>query len=431
MEVAFCPYCGERHEIGAARVGELVAYREGVDRHLAAADEELKHVAGWAATEESISWSSVWPLLLVFMGLPMLFGVGMTVASAQGWLDDMDMGRLSVGFTVVVNLLAVGAVVVSFVRRARTRGDKARLGGSRVACPGCGAVNHIAAGQELTTCSHCGGALVPGQTLIAQNLDAARQARRRAEIERLAAERRGTVKLMSYSRSSRLVPLVSLGPMMLGLVVATVVGTKQMLQGTLQPRDAPAVYLGWGLTTVLIGAVVVWVMLRRTRQATYDAAVEDLKPQLGPAAQSFDDIAHLAAWLDTYWPTDYKTVHLNGGTYFHGIAGHVHGYPVLIDLNPTPTDKYRRQRLHLFVATTEGPAVDDASRHRANLLERAMEAEGFDVRSSEAGLLAIASKKVIRDVHRTPGSLHAVLPELARLTQIAAARGLSPAPPIA
>lgn len=426
--IVHCPYCGERHQVEAEQVHELDAYSEGVDRQIAKADEQLKYVASWAATEQSIGWKATWLPIALFMTLPMLFMGGVSFALERGWLDSTQMGGVSVMMTVGINLMIFGWVGWSYIKRSRVRGAKTALGHSQVACPGCGAANPLRAGETLTTCTHCGGALVPGRTIIEFNLDAARNAARRASIERFRAERRGMMKLMNYSKSARFIPLISIAPIALGLAGGTVWLTWEMVDGT-RPFQ-PLIFLGWGAMALCVLIVVIWRSIRRSRRETLDAAFFDLSVQLGAAAQRFDDIRGQVAWLDRYWPAEYKTNFIHGGPYMRGLSGHVHGYPVMIDLDPTDSDQWRKRRLHLFVAAVPGPAVDDASRHRANVLEKSAESEGFDVRTNDAGIWAKAERKVVAQMFDTPAALHAMLPELVRLTQIAAARGLVPAPPI-
>lgn len=423
-----CPYCGEPHDIDPQLRAELAAYRDGVDNHVAAADEELQHVAAWAATEQSISGRAMWLPFAIFFGVPLFASLAFIVIDKAGLATAELMPMLNVGMVVLVNAVALGWVGWSFVKRARMRGEKTQLRGGTVACPGCGAANPIAAGQTLTQCGHCGGALVPGKTLIGANLDAARQAERTARVERHRAERRGTLKLMKYSQSARWIPLISGAPVVIGLLGGLGYATTQMLRGQL-PWD-PVIMLGWAVVATMLGVAGVWRLVRVRRQDALDRATADLLTQLGPHARELDGLEPAVAWLDTYWPDTYETRHLHAGPYFRALSGHVHGYPVLIDFNPTATDKYRKPRLHLLVASTPQVEVDDASRARANTLERAAEHEGFDVRSNDAGVWAMASRKIIKQLFKEPDATHALIAELNRLTHIAAARGRVPSPPI-
>ncbi len=423
-----CPYCGESQQLDAQAVAGLDAYREGVDRHLAAADQELDHVATWKATENSVGWKAMRFPLLIFMGLPVAMSLAMAVLNTREPLDSDTMAKLSVGLTVGVNVLAIGWVIAAFVKRSRTRGRGAERATHKVACPGCGAANPIAGGQRLTTCTHCGGALVPGQTLMSMGLDAARAAERAARIERHRAERRGMLKLMNYSRSARWVPLIGFAPMLLGLVIGTGVATAQLMRGEMD--DAPVVIVMWGLLTVLVVVFVIWRAIRKNRHERLDASFEDLAMQLGPHSQSDTRVQLSIAWLDRYWPAAYETKHIYDGPFTRVATGEVHGYPVLIDLNLTQVDKWRGPRLHLMVASVpslRGAPTDPA---RARALEHAVEHEGFVVKVGEAGVFARAPVKLVKDIFDTPDAAHAILPELVRLTQMAAALGHVPAPPI-
>jgi hypothetical protein len=429
-EELHCPYCGAATRLSAQGLSSLDRYEEAVTGHLARADEELHHVAAWSHAETSYSWKSArWPLA-IFLGLPTLLSLAMAGLAQGGQLAPENMGRFSIGMTVALNVAALAWVARSFIARSRVRGQRAQAGASRIACPGCGAPGQLAAGQKSSNCGHCGGSLIPGRTLIASGLDAARAAQRRATIARHRAERSGMLKLMNYSKSAQWIPMVTMGPMGLGLVAALFWASAQMAEGKM--RYNPGIYIGWGLFAAFVAVLAIWFWLRRSRREEIDLAVDSLAIQLSGDSSPTPEL--LVAWLNSFWPAAYKTSYINGGPYYRCIQGQVHAFPVLIDFNPTATDTYRGARLHLFVAAEFGEAaasVSDANRHRANILERAIEHEGFDLRRVEAGLLIMAQPETVRALRDTPAALAAIVPELARATELLAGLGASPAQRIA
>ena len=402
-------------------LGELEAYREEVDRKLGKADEELQYVDAWQRTEASVSWSALATPIAITVGVPLLFGGLMFFLSSTGQRDPQLYARMSVGLTMAVPLLLLVWSLWRFVA-GRSRRQASMVGATKVACPGCGAPAKMKGGERLRNCTHCGCALIPSEALIEAVVNDAETQRRQAELQRLAAERRGMLKLMNYSSKSRMLPFVMMSPYPLFMVGGLAWASVQMARGEMAYQ--PAIFLGWGLLAISAGIFVLWMHLRGRRREALAQALEALAVQLqGRREASLDDAVE---WLNRHWPAPYDTRHIHAGAYYGCVTGQVHGYPVMVDLSLTRSDRYRDPRIHLFVAASSSMGPSDDDRRRANILEGAIEREGFDLRRSDAGVLVMAKASLVERTRDTPSSVMALVPELNRMTHLLAALRRAP-----
>lgn len=416
-----CPYCGEPRVISVETIRELEAYSEEVDHKLGKADEELGYVDAWQRTEESVSWSGIGVPIAIVVGVPGLAAVMMYLLSTGGRREPQFYARMSIGMTTAVPLLLLGWSLWRFFAHRSKRGASS-VGPTKVACPGCGAPAQMQGGERLHNCTHCGCALIPSEALIEAVVSDAEAQRRAAQLQRFAAERTGMLKLMNYSSKSRILPFVMMSPYPIFMVGGLVWASLQMARE--QMSYNPLIFVGWGVLAVSAGIFALWLHLRGRRREALDRALEALATQLQGRREAGLD--HAVAWLNTHWPAAYETHHIHAGPEYGCVTGHVHGYPVMVDLSLVRTDQYRKPRLHLFVAAAPGHGATDDDRRRANLLEKSVEREGFDLRRSEAGAVAMASQALVKQIRDTPTSILALVPELNRMTHLLAALRRAP-----
>jgi hypothetical protein len=230
------------------------------------------------------------------------------------------------------------------------------------------------------------------------------------------------LKLMNYSRKSVMLPIIMSAPYPFALVGGLFWASLQMVRGDMEYH--PAIFLGWGLLAASAGLFALWWKLRARRREALEEALESLAAQLGGRIEEGLDGA--VAWLNHHWPAPYDVQKIHAGSYYGCVTGQVHGYPAMVEVSLTRTDQYRKPRIHLFVAAALSSGASDDDRRRANLLEDAIEHEGFDLRRSDAGALAMASQALVKSVRDTPGALIALVPELNRMTHLMAALRRAP-----
>lgn len=417
--VVTCPYCGHRQTL--ARHRELREYEQAVRRRVAAADEQAMVAASteaWLASRASNPVRNLTVAYGLMLGLPLVLGLALYAVHAAGVLSfDGPAPAFAIGGAGYLGLIVY--FVWYFTGRARRQQRATRLEQARVACPTCGAPGLLTPGASVDSCHYCDAALVPTRTMMSRGVDAAREAVRRAALDRRRAQRAAMVKATSLGPYAVIMPVVMIGSL-LAMIGATAVGySVQMLRGA-EPFH-PAIFILWAMTIAIVGGVATFLSRRRQRRARLRSALGDAVRQLGGA--EMPAVGQRAVWLDRYWAGDYDQQHLIQ-TYLAGAAAvEVGGYAALIDVDlnasrPPP-------RVDLLLAAWV-PEVSDGRKPSKRIRDKALKALGFYVRKTEAGLVARANDELLAAARRDPDVVHVAVPALTRLAQLAAERGFEP-----
>jgi uncharacterized Zn finger protein (UPF0148 family) len=425
-----CPHCGHRQAIGTQTQHELKSYAAEVQAKMAAANRELSQADAWRQWSDS----GRTPRKSLQLGYGLMLGVPILIALVGVFLHRIGLFDIhGPGLSFIILGASYGGVLVYIVwyyaGRKRRAARKADAGASKVACPNCGAPNTMRPGQVLETCTHCGAALAPTHTIMAQGLSAAHQARRRALLERYRAERRGMAQVLSYNVANY-VPFLVMGSLLPTIGFGALAFTWQMFVTGEEPFH-PAIFVLWAMLAAVVGVPIAFFAYRVAQRRSIHEAMSDLARQFrGVVSRRRDD---LVRWLNQYWAAEYETTWLYDGVYFHAAALEVVGFDTLVDFEPHGY-RYRGSgypaRLHLVLAAFV-PGVTDGgggprSDARTQQLQGWLATSGFELTVCEGGLLAQANPQLVKRVRKDPSSLHELAPILHAMAEIAARIGAAP-----
>lgn len=417
----WCPYCGVRQELAQPAHDEARRYREDVFGAMRAADADRKQAERLAQWSDKSSPAQFLMLVLILVPITLAWVAGPAGISAE---------------TVMAVAIAAGAAllvvaVVAFVQHQRARGGppsalqaqpSAATRAKKVACPHCGAPNQLLVGQAVHTCAFCRGALMPSRTAMVQALDALRLERRTAALVRHRAERLRTAKDRRAESPKLLLWIpVGLAPLLL-LPIAVIA-----------KLDGASRIFGGAVIVVCIAACALgWARLRaRRRLQVFHEALSDLAAQFhGCASTQLDD---LVRWLDDHWAGTYELRRLWAGPRFGTVTVDAWGFAALVVMNPAKggplSDHHPRYADILLAAWVPGvseghpaPPLDPRATGTLEWLRRS----GFDVRRTEAGLIASAHPAVIDHLEREPGRVHHLATIIGHLVRLAHEIGAQP-----
>jgi hypothetical protein len=184
---------------------------------------------------------------------------------------------------------------------------------------------------------------------------------------------------------------------------------------------SPAIFLMWAMTLAVVAGIAGIVLWQRSRKARLRRGLEVLCALF--RGTILGGLQGSVRWLDAHWAGPYDVHDLTKGTYGDSAALEVQGYHVLVDVDPVPAAKQIRPRALALVAC-ELPGSGDAMETtlqltgEARILLEKIKRMGFDVETSEGGLLARADalmvKRIVHDDRALAGWAD-VMPLLARL----------------
>lgn len=406
-------------------VANLQRYAQAVGGELERANQAYQRAASfqrWAEdSDRAIPRLKV--VVPVTSGFTLLVALGMPLAMEFG------VSREVVGEVAAPLLMLPGcflfACILWLYAGSGPAARRARAGHVTVACPNCGARGELIAGQPAQLCGYCGTALVASAPSMAQGIDAAELAYRRARLEEFRQERLGIAGLARYDMSPYIGYFV-FGPLLLMCGGSSIAFTIEILTG--RAEYEPAFAGLWGMFLVVLVAALGMSAYSRSRRAAYRRARSDLGAQF--PLKPIDDVQGLVSWLNQHWPAPYPTTNLSSDPlHFVAASLEVYGYPALLNARLTSAN-HREPRLHLLLATSRPRSAtlsSDAARAVDAALARCREL-GFTVSSSDAGLLAVASPETARAVRKNPSALHVVAVAFTDLAKAAYAAGALPAP---
>ena len=424
-----CTYCGHAQRVDPALLEELRSYSEKVQDRVAEADRERGHAAAWQKTTDQISGKSrIWTYVLAFglmAGLPMICVIGGIFLLRSGTLPQEKQHYINIAAMVasLSGMLVYFAWYFAFGRKKK----RTHVAGATVTCPSCGAPSSLEAGQTLETCLHCGAAIMPSEGARRQVLDQAREEARRARLERYRAERQGMAAIHGRSMTGTTLIYFIGGSFLLPLGGGTLFFTFGMLSGS--EEYSPAILILWAMTLGLVGGMAGLILRQRARRGRLRRGLEHLCAVF--RGRILGGLQGTVAWLDRHWAGPYDVHDLTRGSHNDSAALDVEGYPVLVDLDPVPAAKQVRPRA-LILVSCDLPGSGDAMEttlqltHEArNLLEHLKRA-GFNVETSEGGLLARADglmvKRIVKDERAVPDWAD-VIPLLVRLARSMSTEG--------
>jgi len=418
-----CTYCGHVQRLDPALLEEMRSYADGVQGRVAEADRERAHAAAWNRSTDQMSGKrGIWIYVMAFGlmgGLPMLcVFVGLFLLT-RGILPQDKQHYINVAAMIASG---VGMLTYFVWYFAKGRGKKQTLvAGASLTCPDCGAPNVLEAGQTLETCRHCGAAILPSQDAQQQVLDRARAEARQARLERYSAERRGMAAIYSRSMTGATLVYFIGGSFLLPLGGGTLFFTIGMITGS--EEYSPAILIMWAMTLALVAGIAGIVLWQRSRKARLRQGLEVLCALF--RGSILGGLQGSVQWMDEHWAGPYDVHDLTRGSYGDSAGLVVQGYPVLVDVDPVPPAKQIRPRALALVAC-ELPGSGDAMETtlqltgQARILLERIKRMGFDVETSEGGLLARADALMVRRIVSDDRALAGwgdMLPLLVRLAE--------------
>ena len=422
-----CPFCNAPQRVPSSILDELARYRAGLDAErgrIAEADRARSTWERWSGGRGGRSPRAglYFMLAVIFVVVPLL-GLGIQALLTSGVMtarDTVYFGPGILGFVVVCYL---GYVVWFYGGKRRHQRTPSALA-EEIACPSCGASHALSAGQVGERCRHCNAPMFPSPTMIAHALDAARDAARRASMERYRAERNAIRALRAMSAPS-LVIWISLGMMGIPLLIGTAALTITKLTDDRPLQADGALSLGsmWALSIALVAVVMLVVRHRRRTAARFQTALEGLARELG--GRTLDGVDGTVQWLNAFWCAPYEATQLMVGRCYGAATATSRGFPVLVEVDPIPiasSTYVARVSIHLAAEFSspyapQGPLCDELAR------------AGFVVERNGAGLVARASDLCVRSLRKTPESITGLVRVVTSLTALAEAMRGSPARP--
>jgi hypothetical protein len=432
---ALCPYCGTQLDLP----GEL---RARLRLYQGALEDAGQKVEAERDAAERVRRARIFvtPLGLLFAGAllagPPLLGIGVLFALLGA--DLLTPGRFDTLSAVVGaagSLLGVGLLLAWFLVRRRRERPGLAPSSSAVACPSCGGLGTLAAGQLTGTCRYCGAALLPSCALMQRAVADAEAQVYRARLERYREEHRTAARTadmagreLSLVRDLRRVVYAS--PLLAAGFTWYVADR--------EPNLWPLVAAAWS-AVLAAGCVALLVLLvRRDRVRRVEAALVGLARQFHGASLPPGRPGQLG-WLDALWAGPWPADDLTTGRRHRSVALRVGGFNVLLELQPEAPLQFpltvHKPRLLLVLAgelPEEGgagggrlPPSPEVERCRQWLL-----AAGFTLEVRSCGLVARAAKAQVKLVRRRPELLLGLAPVLVRLGQLAAAAQARPLEPI-
>jgi len=337
MPFVHCPYCGRQQAVPAELLRELAAFQRQFSGQKVEADEAVRTANAWR--DFSHQAGPIGPGLAIAFSLLML----LPVAAARFADQVLDLvvpvpAVYAVYVPLLAALYALGRLRLASRKkpgaaRQRVRQEQAELGVQRVACPLCGAPNDYDPRRGAAAdCAYCRSALFPTRDVLAQALDAARLAKRRALLDTYRLARAATAKLAIELRAPHVGTFGEWKPALVAsLVVAGVLGgmSKELLEGKLP--DLPALYALWLLLP--LGWLVFGLSLARkhARRRRLEAALSNVAQQGRGSSDS--DVSAYVAWLDEHWAGPYDVPYDSLGTWFYSVRVRAGRYAGLAELN--------------------------------------------------------------------------------------------------
>ncbi len=434
-----CAYCGAPLRLEGPAVQAARQYRDDFFGEMRRADHEHAQASRWETWHgqgaRPLAWIGLVALVAAAPVLQIVAGMVAHVAPLPPEVAELLQG-LSATCGAVVMFGAAGAYLFWLNRRSRVgpaRVATAPGAPSRVACPHCGAPSELGLGQHVQTCSHCAGALIPGQTVMSAGLDAARLAHRAARLQRFSAERRGMLGIHRTTAGYRhLMPLAYAIPFV-PMVLSALVVPLSAARGS----GLAMVCVSAGVLLILgVGAVggVRWLSGGRRKRLALQGALRDLARQFGGGAS--DQLEDLVRWLDASWAGPYEARYVGGGPGLAMAFASAWGYPVAVVLNLEDGGRYAQCPPYVRVllaawvpSASDGGPPPPPGPEALQTIEW-LRAEGFLVSCEEGGILAMAQDPLIHRLREHPGGarqLATVVGHLARLAYEVGARPVAPA----
>jgi hypothetical protein len=319
-----------------------------------------------------------------------------------------------------VSILGIGGYYAwYYTRYRRRRAAGAGLTAAEVSCPGCGAPNRIGAGEVLESCEHCGAALIPNETVRERSIDAAADARRRAQMEKYRAERLGYASLQRVGLGPVGTILMVGGPFLLMVGGGTIAFSYSMWVG--DDPYSPAIFAMWGVTIALVIGLGLALSTVKRRLRRVRDGVSALVRSLG--GRGLDGLTGVVGWLNRYWAGPVDPFELMPGSSYGAGAVVLGGYPVLVDVNPRAASQQHRSWARILVAcAVPGVASGDDTTApfnvKAGRLIQKLSALGFEVRTTEAGLVGRAGEDVVPRLKK-PGQIATLAAPITDLVRLA------------
>lgn len=398
-----------------------------------AADEHYLHANAWQQWSRMDEGQAPGARMLKIFGwvLGLPFGLSMLAVLLQNTgLVKFRGPEISIGL-MVVSLGAVAYVISQSSGAKRGPLQRAQVGPTKVACPNCGARGALTEGQSVDSCQFCKAALVPTNTIMSIQLDAVKVELRRAAMARYREERLGMAKLMGFSAAGW-VPYLAFGPVVVGWGIAMVYATIGMLRGT--EHFDPLIFVGWAAYAAVIGGFLIFRAWRADKKEAWRNVISDLTRQF--QGQLYPLVFDWVNWLNTFWPSSYKSTWVAQGSLACSAGLKVGGFPTLLIADPTGHDQHRAAKLHILVAAWI-PGPSDGTKQRATLNPQAKQAKkalqdaGFHVHISAAGVMAEASQKTIKEMRKHPTAAHLLASTVTLASEIAIGAGGTPSSPVA
>ncbi|MCA9641796.1 MAG: hypothetical protein H6718_10285 [Polyangiaceae bacterium] len=392
----------------------LQHYQANVEHDLIAAEKHADQQAAyekWYGTPEDRR-NTTSEFFLIAGVCAVIAGVVGAVLASLGLMNWMLMPTVVLMGGFMCGALVVYArMFISMFRKGNVQ--PGQLDELVVACPNCGAPGKLTPGDSIDTCAHCHAALVPGSTAIQQGLEAAARARRKAALRHYRTEIK-TIASVYGGGSGKHVVFFVLVPFAVMLTLPTLMITAEQLQQG-KELPLPPLLILLGVSLGLWGTIGLILWLRWSKQQATARGMAPLERAFN--ARRGSGTRGLADWILTHWAGPFPIQRLYTGVNHQFMAGNCHGFPFLIDFNPSKA-QHMVTRATLHVAA-EIPGVKPLDiDHQAALtilgaplpqgnqtasdLRFGLERAGFELRVSEAGLSVSAEGERLKQLRKHP-----------------------------
>jgi hypothetical protein len=410
-----CPYCAHAFAVDAATIGNLGAYQHQVQSALGRADEHLVHADAWRRVADPVATRR--QLIVTFVVIGGFFVLLGAVFWVTSWLG-LSFEPALMGLFPVVMFVLMGLV---FALQPRAQAGKAAADDHTVACPSCGAPSVMGVGQAAVRCRHCGGALVASKEVVAAGIGAVQAVHWSAKLARHREERRGMVRMSSWS-VSHLAPFLAVGSFGLMILLTAVGQTVAVLAGFSSLELAPLLTL-WTMASAFVAVLGAMWHVRRTRRRQFEEVLSDLAVQIGGRRTA--RLEDVVSWLDEHWPADYALAWLRPGPHHGAVLGTLYGMPCMLQLDPHGDGSHQKAHANLVIAAwaPDAPGLKQARRD-PNLAASFtwLRDTGFEVRLEACGVMATATAGTVERIRKHPTLAHLLVTVLTTLAGVAQRR---------
>ncbi|MBN2802450.1 MAG: hypothetical protein JXR91_05115 [Deltaproteobacteria bacterium] len=400
-----CKSCGQLQEVDPVLLSKLGQFSAEVNIHSEDAKSDREIAGAWEQTAVQMKAGSgagqVFLALLLMIGIPMglvLLGLFMLQSGIIGQENVLAVNAMAMVGTVIG---VVGYLLLYYSRKKKQGATSLKIE-TTIRCPECGGANTISGANGFTTCSHCGAGLLPEAGARANILDAATNDKRLAKMTKLKAERSGYAAISGVGMSPIAMIWMIGGSFLLMMSGGTIGFSYQMATGD-EPYH-PAVLMLWIITFGLAGGMVAATKYIKAKKQNSKTAMDELAMAFG--GEVLEDISAAVTWFNRYWISPIHHYYMFPGSYYSAAQMNIAGFPIFVDINPVAASQHHKAYASILLAAhipgiTENQTTAPPIPKPAEQIIQRLEAAGFTIKLTEAGIEARADKYLLKNLKKS------------------------------